>query len=63
MRKISASRISSCVCGLMMLGNKLMWLGRLLVLDVAGDGARELGVDALSGALNEPGVDGAFAMC
>ena len=40
-----------------------MRLGRLLVLDVAGDGARELGVDTLSGALNEPGLDGASAMC
>ena len=40
-----------------------MWLGRLLVLDVAGDGALELGVDTTSGARNEPGVDGSFAMC
>ena len=39
-----------------------MQLGRLLVLDVAGDGARELGVDTMSGALNEPGVDGTSAM-
>ena len=40
--------------------DELIWLGRLLVLDVAGDGALVLGVDTLSGALNEPGVDGAF---
>ena len=46
----------------MTLGNKLLWLGRLLVLDVTGDGVRELGVDALSGARNEPGVDGTSAM-
>ena len=42
----------------MILGNSSMRLGRLLVLDVAGDGALVLGVDAISGALNEPGVDG-----
>ena len=62
MCSISASRMSSWVCGLMIEGNRLIWLGRLLVLDVAGDGARELGVDALSGARNEPGVDGMSAM-
>ena len=45
----------------MISGNKLMTLGRKLV-DVAGDGALVMGVDVLSGALNEPGVDGAFAM-
>src|ERR1700677_1386060 len=55
MCNISASRMSSCVCGLMMLGNKSIWLGRLLVLDVAGDSALELGVDTLSGARKEPG--------
>ena len=38
-----------------------MTLGRELV-DVAGDGALEIGVDVLSGALNEPGVEGAFVM-
>src|ERR1700677_4682946 len=56
--KISASLMISCVCGLTISGNKLMTLGRELV-DVAGDGARVMGVDALSGALNEPGVEGA----
>ena len=35
-----------------------MTLGLELV-DVAGDGARVVGVDMLRGALNEPGVDGA----
>ena len=39
-----------------------MWLGRLLVFDVAGDGALVLGVDTISGALNEPGVDGTSTM-
>ena len=29
--------MSSCVCGLMRLGNNSMRLGRLLVLEVAGD--------------------------
>ena len=38
-----------------------MTLGHELV-DVAGDGARVIGVDVLSGALNEPGVEGAFAI-
>ena len=38
-----------------------MTLGLELV-DVAGDGALEMGVDVLSGALNEPGVDGSFTM-
>ena len=35
-----------------------MTLGRELV-DVDGDGALDMGVDVLSGALNEPGVEGA----
>ena len=43
-------------------GNSSIVLGRELV-DVAGDGILEMGVDVLSGALNEPGVDGSFAMC
>ena len=38
-----------------------MTLGLELV-DVAGDGARVMGVDVLSGALNEPGVEGASVM-
>jgi len=33
-----------------------MTLGRELV-DVVGDGALDIGVDVLSGALNEPGVE------
>ena len=45
----------------MMAGNNSMRLGRLLVLDVAGDGARVLGVDAISGAWCEPGVEFADA--
>ena len=61
MCKISASRMISCVCGLTRSGNKLMLLGRELV-DVDGDGALEMGVDVLSGALNEPGVEGASVM-
>ena len=39
-----------------------MTLGLELVADVAGDGAREIGVDVLSGALNEPGVEGSSVM-
>ena len=58
MCSISASRMSSCVCGLMMGGNSSIMLGRELV-DLAGDGALEMGVDVLSGALYEPGVEGA----
>ena len=56
MCNISASRMISCVCGLTILGNRLMTLGLELV-DVAGDGALEMGVDVLSGARNEPGVE------
>src|SRR6202453_1649615 len=62
MCNISASRMSSCVCGLMIEGNKSMRSGRLLVLEVAGDDALELGVDMMSGALYEPGVDGVSTM-
>src|ERR1700677_4415882 len=47
----------SWVCGLTRSGNKLMILGRELV-DVDGDGALDIGVDVLRGALNEPGVEG-----
>ena len=61
MCKISASQMISCVCGLIISGNRLMVLGLELV-DVAGDGARVMGVDVLSGALNEPGVEGASVM-
>ena len=38
-----------------------MTLGHVLVEELDGDGALVIGVDVLSGALNEPGVDGAFA--
>ena len=62
MCKISASRMISCVCGLTRSGNKLMTLGRELV-DVDGDGALDIGVDVLGGALNEPGVDGSSTIC
>ena len=62
--KISASRMISCVCGLMRSGNRLMTLGLELV-DVAGDGALEMGVDVLIGALNDAselvGESGAFS--
>ena len=34
----------------------------LELVEVAGDGARVVGVDVLSGALNEPGVEVSFAM-
>ena len=57
----SASRMSSCVCGLTILGNRMIVLGREFVY-VAGDGTLETGVDVLSGALNEPGVEGSFWM-
>ena len=60
--KISASRIISCGCGLTRSGNKLITLGRELV-DVDGDTALDMGVDVLSGALNEPGVDGSSTIC
>src|ERR1700677_4567250 len=50
--RISASRMISCVCGLTRSGNRLMILGRELV-DVAGDGALDMGVDVLAGALND----------
>jgi len=62
MCSISVSLMSSCVCGLMMEGNRLMVLGRELV-DVAGEGALEMGVDVLSGNLNnavELGESGVF---
>ena len=61
MRSTSASRMSSSSCGLIM-GNRLIMLGRVLVEELDGDGALVMGVDVLSGALNEPGVDGAFSM-
>ena len=61
MCRISVSRMISCVCGLTRSGNKLMTLGRELV-DVDGDAALDTGVDVLSGALKEPGVEGAFVM-
>ena len=38
-----------------------MTLGRELV-DVDGDAALDTGVDVLSGALKEPGVEGAFVI-
>ena len=38
-----------------------MTLGRELV-DVDGDGALDIGVDVLSGTLNEPCVEGASVM-
>ena len=59
--RISASRIISCVCGLTRSGNRFMTLGRELV-DVDGDGALDIGVDILAGALNEPGVEGSSVM-
>ena len=61
MCNISASRMISCVWGLTISGNRLITLGHELV-DVDGDTALDIGVDVLSGALNEPGVDGVSTM-